>query len=130
VSTTTPPVSKRDAQRARYIDGWNTMDATKLLASITDDFIFDDPVDPSSITKATLVDYLPVWPNKTAALGAKFTFEIIDKSVQDHEGVLLEWYWWRLIGTTVEGSAVIKTSDEGVISERLTYYRTPWPLRR
>jgi len=130
VLTTTAPVSKRLTHRARYIDGWNTMDAAKLMASITDDFIFDDPADPGPITKATLVDYMPVWPNKTAALGAQFTFEIIDKTVQDHEGVLLEWYWWRLIGTTVEGSAVIKTSDDGVISERLTYYRTPWPLRR
>jgi hypothetical protein len=55
---------------------------------------------------------------------------MIDKVVQDKDGVLLEWYWWRLVGTDVEGSAVIKTSDDGVISERLTYYRTPWPLRR
>ena len=121
--------SKRSQHRARYIDGWNTMDAGKLLASITDDFVFDDPADPEPITKATLVDYMPVWPEKAAALGTAFEFDIIDKVVQDRDGILLEWYWWRLIGADVEGSAVIKTSDNGVISERLTYYRTPWPLR-
>ena len=106
------------------------MDAALLLASITDDFVFDDPTDPEPITKATVADYMPVWPNKAAELGADFEFDIIDKVVQDHEGILLEWYWWRLVGTDVEGTAVIKTSDDGVFSERLTYYRTPWLLRR
>jgi hypothetical protein len=53
-------MSKRADHRARYIDGWNTMDAEKLLASITDGFRFDDPADPEPITKATLVAYMPV----------------------------------------------------------------------
>lgn len=122
-------MSRRAGHRARYIEAWNTMDADKLLASITDDFLFDDPADPEPITKATLVDYMPRWPEKAAVLGAAFEFDMIDKVVQDKDGVLLEWYWWRLVGTDVEGTAVIKTSDEGVMSERLTYYRTPWPLR-
>ena len=122
--------SKRARHRARYIDGWNTMDAGKLLASVTEDFVFDDPADRAPVTKATLADYLPVWPEKAGTLGAAFEFDIIDKVVEDRNGFLTEWYWWRLAGTDVEGSAVIRTSDEGVISERLTYYRTPWPLRR
>jgi hypothetical protein len=49
--------------------------------------------------------------------------------VQDKDGVLLEWYWWKLTGTDVEGAAVIKTIDEGVEYERLFYFKTPWPLR-
>lgn len=122
-------MSKRAQHRARYIEGWNTMDAEKLLASVTDDFVFDDPTDPEPVTKATLAAYMPVWPEKAARLGASFTFEIVDKTVQDRDGFLLEWYWWRLAGTEVEGTAVIKTSDEGVMFERLAYYRTPWPLR-
>jgi len=122
-------LSKRAQHRARNIDGWNTMGARKLLASVIDDFAFDDPADPGPVTKATLVDYMPVWPGKAEALGAAFKSDIAYKVVQDQDGVLLEWYWWRLTGTDFEGSAVIKTSDDGVISERLTYYRMPWPLR-
>ena len=105
------------------------MDAGKVLTSVTDDFLFDDPADPGPVTKAMLVDYMPRWPEKAGALGAAFEFDIIDKVVRDEGGVLLEWYWWRLTGTAVEGSAVIKTRDDGVMSERLTYYKTPWPLR-
>jgi len=106
------------------------MDAEKLLASVADDFLFDDPTDAQPVTKATLAAYMPKWPAKAAALGAAFEFEFVDKVVRDDGGLLLEWYWWRLIGADVEGSAVIKTSDNGVMSERLTYYKTPWPLRR
>ena len=123
-------MSKRAQHRARYIEGWNTMDAEKLLASVTDGFVFDDPAEPEPITKAMLAAYLPRWPEKAEALGALFAFDIIDKVIEDKDGVLLEWYWWQLAGTGVEGSAVIKTTDDGVISERLTYFKTPWPLRR
>ena len=105
------------------------MDAEKLLASVTEGFVFDDPTEPEPVTRAMLATYLPRWPEKAGAIGAVFEFDIIDKVVQDKDGVLLEWYWWQLAGTSVEGSAVIKTTDEGVVSERLTYFKTPWPLR-
>ena len=88
-------MSKRSRLRAQYIEGWETMDADKLVS----------------------------------AVGAAFAFDIVDKVVRDEDGVLLEWYWWRLAGTDVEGAAVIKTTDEGVVFERLAYYRSPWPLR-
>ena len=105
------------------------MDGDKLLSSITEDFVFDDPADPAPITKAELLLYMDVWPERAKALGGTFEFHITDKVVRDEAGVLLEWYWWRLRGIEVIGSAVIKTSDEGVFSERIAYYRTPWPLR-
>ncbi len=122
-------MSKRAELRAQYIEGWDTMDAEKLVSAVADSFEFDDPSDPEPITKTNLISYMPVWPERAKALGAAFRFEIIDKVVQDKDGVLLEWYWWKLIGTDVEGTAVIKTTDEGVVSERLSYYKTPWPLR-
>ncbi len=105
------------------------MDAQKLVSSVADDFVFDDPAEVAPITKAELANYMPAWPKKASALGAEFDFHIVDKVVQDRAGALLEWYWWCLVGADVEGSAVIRTTDEGVVYERLTYYRTPWQLR-
>jgi len=116
--------------RALYIEGWNTMDAQKLLDSTTPDFIFDDPADPAAITKPELVAYMPVWPKRCAKLGATFDFHMTDKVIEDKDGILLEWYHWMLKGTNVEGTAQIKTCDDGVMFERLTYYRTPWKLLR
>ncbi len=123
-------MSLRRDHRARYIEGWNTMDAARLLASITDDFVFDDPADPAPITREGLVAYMPVWPERAAGLGGSFDFEMTDRVVQDQGGFLTEWYWWRLTGTGVTGSALIRTCDAGVMYEKLTYFQTPWPLRR
>ena len=122
-------MTMRAELRALYIEGWDTMDPEKLTSAVADGFEFDDPVDPEPITKADLLSYMPVWPERAKALGAEFRFEIIDKVVQDKDGTLLEWYWWKLMGTDVEGAAAIKTTDEGVVSERLFYFKTPWPLR-
>ena len=122
-------MSKRAELRAQYIEAWETMDAEKLVSAVAEGFEFDDPADPEPITKSKLARYMPIWPEKAKALGGEFRFEIADKVVRDQDGVLLEWYWWRLAGTAVEGAALIKTTDEGVVSERLSYYNTPWPLR-
>ena len=122
-------MSKRSDLRTQYIEGWESMDAAKLISSVTDDFVFDDPAESAPITKKELASYMPIWPERAQSLGAEFDFHIFDKVVQNRDGVLLEWYWWRLMGTDVEGAAVIKTTDDGVAYERLTYYRTPWPLR-
>jgi hypothetical protein len=106
------------------------MDPERLLASITPDFRFDDPVDPAPITADKLVAYMHVWPDRAAALGGSFDFEMTDRTVQDRDGMLTEWYWWRLKGTSAEGSALIKTCDQGVMFEGLNYFRSPWPLLR
>ena len=54
-SETTP---NRFYYREAYIDAWNTLDADKLVSSVSDDFVFDDPAMPELVTKATLADYL------------------------------------------------------------------------
>ncbi len=84
-------MSRRAQLRAQYIEGWETMDAEKLVSAVADDFEFDDPADPAPVTKSTLVDYMPRWSAKAEALGGTFAFDIIDKVVQDKDGVLLEW---------------------------------------
>ncbi len=122
--------TKREKMRARYIDGWNTMNPDLLMSTTVTDFIFDDPADPAPITKQELVAYMPIWPERAAALGGTFDFHMVDKVVKDMDGILHEWYYWTLIGTGVEGSAQIKTCDEGVMLERITYFKTPWPMLR
>ena len=123
-------MTPRQAHRARYIEGWDLADPERLMASIAPGFRFDDPVDPEAITADTLVAYMPVWPARAAALGGSFDFEMTERTVTDRDGILIEWYWWALKGTSAEVSALIRTSDEGVMFEGLTYFRSPWPLLR
>ncbi len=37
-------------------------------------------------------------------------------------GVLTASCWWAVPGTELQGSGLIKVTDDGVISERLAYY--------
>ena len=32
------------------------------------------------------------------------------------------WAWWSVPGTPLAGSALVKVSEDGVVSERLTYH--------
>tara|TARA_Y100001960_G_scaffold296506_1_gene342067 strand:- start:1350 stop:1517 length:168 start_codon:yes stop_codon:yes gene_type:complete len=50
--------------------------------------------------------------------------------VNDTDSILTEWYWWILKGTSAERAALIRTSDQGVMFEGLTYFRSHWPLLR
>ncbi len=45
-----------------------------------------------------------------------------DEVRQDKDGVLTDWEWWEAVGTDLRGMAVVKTGDEGVYLERITYF--------
>jgi len=50
--------------------------------------------------------------------------------VQDRGAALVEGYRWRLVGTGVEGAALLRMKDDGMQFEELADFRTPSPLRR
>jgi hypothetical protein len=35
---------------------------------------------------------------------------------------LTAWCWWKILGTDIQGSGLIKVGAEGILSERITYY--------
>jgi hypothetical protein len=47
-----------------------------------------------------------------------------DRVEADVSGALISWYWWDFSGTEFEGFAIIRTTDDGVQYERITYYPT------
>ena len=91
-----PENSRRVADRARYIDGENSMQTGKIFAPAASSFIYEDPADPEAVSKADLATHMLVWPTNARAHGAAFEFDILDGVVQDWVGELLEWYWWQL----------------------------------
>ena len=75
------------------------------------------------VTKETLRQYMRDWDARATAAGATGEWELSDVVNVDADGVLLCWEWWKVVGTDMEGAAVIKTTDEGVLSERIVYRR-------
>ena len=108
--------------RELYIQGWYELDANKLIQAVTDDFLFDDPAAPAPIGKAALGDYMRRWDVRTRRLGADNLWILADEVRQDRDGILTDWEWWELPGSPLKGMALVKTSDQGVLLERITYF--------
>jgi len=122
-------MSKRLELRERYIEGWYEMDAGKLLSSVSDDFMFDDPAEPAPATKETLIDYMASWDRRTKAAGMKDSgadqWLLTDYTRVDENGVLTDWAQWEIIGTPLRGMELVKTRDDGVFLERICYFTRP-----
>ncbi len=114
-------MTQRERLRARYIEGWYQMDETMLLGSVTDDFIFDDPAEPMQVTKSTLSLYMRSWDARAKRAGSTNEWLITDWVREDKDGVLTDWESWKVIGTDLQGMALVKTSDDGVFLERISY---------
>ena len=115
-------MSKRVKIRARYIQGWYDLNADLLLETTSPDFIFDDPAEPEPVTRAMLVEYMHHWDARTRALGSTNQWILSNEVREDKNGILTDWEWWELVGSGLQGTAIVQTTDEGVISERITYF--------
>jgi len=115
-------VSKRVEFRERYMLGWYRMDAELLMSSVAADFVFDDPAEPEPVTRTMLVDYMQSWDRRMRAAGGDNQWKLTHESRRDESGLLIDWEWWQVVGSDLQGAAVVLTSDDGVLLERITYF--------
>ncbi len=115
-------MSKRSEIRARYIQGWYRLNVDLLLETTNANFVFDDPAEPEPVTRAMLSDYMHRWDIRTRALGSTNQWVLSNEVREDKDGILTDWEWWELAGSGLQGTAIVQTSDEGVLLERITYF--------
>lgn len=115
-------MADRFALRELYIQGWYELDGDKLLAATTPDFVFEDPREPGPVGRDDLVDYMHRWDARTRAVGSTNQWRLDHEVRQDRDGVITDWEWWELLGTPIRGMAFVKTRDEGVFLEVITYF--------
>ena len=115
-------MSKREEKRKAYGEGWDTWNADLLLPSLADDFVFDDPALPEPVIKANMAEYMAGWKDRVKQLGGTGEIGSRDRVTIDKDRAIVSWHWWSFAGTNYEGSAVTRTTDEGVQYERITYY--------
>jgi hypothetical protein len=112
----------RSEIRARYIQGWYKLNPDLLLETTAPEFIFDDPVEAEPVTRGMLTDYMHRWDARTRELGSTNQWILTNEVREDKDGVLTDWEWWELVGSGLQGTAIVLTSDDGVVSERITYF--------
>jgi hypothetical protein len=115
-------MSEREAKRKAYGKGWDTWDAEVLVSSLANDFVFDDPAMPEPVNAAGMAEYMASWKERVRALGGTGEIGSRDRVTIDKDGAIISWHWWSFMGTKYEGSAVTRTTDEGVQYERIAYY--------
>jgi len=117
-------MSKAD-HLAAYAEGWTSGSVDKILSALADGYVLDDP-NQGRIEKGEMAAYLDGMKAMVDELreGKKETQFLALSEVLTGEdgGDLTAWCWWTIPGTSIEGGGLIKVSDDGVVSERLTYY--------
>jgi hypothetical protein len=107
-----------------WLEGWRRGDAAMILESITDDFVYDDPID-GRFTGADFADYLAeLFPADADPRVAAEGFETIsDIVVVERDGEETAWGWWK--APPFEGAGLVKARPDGVYLEKLAYYTLP-----
>lgn len=117
-------MSKAD-HLAAYAEGWTTGNADKIVSALADTYVLDDP-NHGRVSKADMAAYLDGMKTTVSELrGGKDEAQLIalsELATSEADGVLTAWCWWTVPGTSIAGGGLIKVSDDGVVSERLTYY--------
>ncbi len=117
-------MSKTD-HLAAYAEGWTTGNNDKILSALADNYVLDDP-NHGRVTKGEMAAYLDGMKATVSELrSGKEEAQFVALSevlTGEEDGELTAWCWWTVPGTSIEGGGLIKVSDDGVVSERLTYY--------
>ena len=108
----------------QYITGWTKGDAQTIVSTLAEDYQFDDP-NAGTFTKQAMTEYVAGMWQVVEGIRGKTSdplLEITETAITEDQGIITAWGWWTVPGTPLQGSALIKVGDQGVISERLCYY--------
>ena len=102
------------------LEGWRKGDAQLILSAITDDFVYEDPVD-GRFTRREFEAYLSEMLEAGSPPGG---FEAItDVVTVEKDGEETTWGWWKTQTDPVqEGAGLVKARPDGVYLERVTYF--------
>ena len=118
-------MANRFELRKAYGQGWDTWDADLLISALAPGFTFDDPAFPDPVSAENIATFMAGWKDRVFSLGGTGEIGSRDRVYLDQDGALISWHWWSFVGTSYEGSAVTRTTDEGVLYERMTYRHPP-----
>ena len=109
----------------KYLEGWRLGDGKMSLQATTPEFFYEDP-NTGRIDREHFVTFVEDFKSYVRELingdlpdpFLTYTDLVIDRSESPHSA----WCWWRATNTNFQGSALIKFSDAGVMSERIAYF--------
>ena len=106
-----------------YLAGVQSMDPERAMRVAAPDYRWYDGMVAEPITKEQFSEYLLNWEDRMRSIGGTGRYEVSDELLADQGGHILRWAWWKFVGTDVAGSALLKVGNEGVIYEKIAYFK-------
>ncbi len=107
-----------------YAEGWTNGDSETILRATSDSFVFDDP-NAGKIAKGNFAEYMSGLREIVTSIRGEHEgsfMELSEVVTKDDDDGLTASCWWEIPGTDIQGSGLIKVGDDGVQSERITFY--------
>lgn len=108
-----------------YLRGWELGDAALSLSVTASDFCYDDP-NTGRIPRDGFVAFVEDFKRAAVDLGgdenANPFLHYSDTVIKDELLPATVWCWWRAVGTDLQGCALIKVGEEGVLHEKIAYF--------
>jgi len=108
-----------------YLKGWETGDGELSLSVTADDFSYDDP-NTGTILRSEFVAFVNDFKQAAVEMGAKENanpfLNYSDIVIEENETTAIVWCWWHAIGTDLQGSALIKVDEQGILNEKIAYF--------
>ncbi|WP_073195809.1 hypothetical protein [Roseovarius marisflavi] len=116
------PTKRMDLLK-EYLAGVQSMDPKRAMRAAAPDYRWYDGMVSEPITKERFSEYLLNWEDRMRSIGGTGRYEVSDELLADQEGHILRWAWWKFVGTDVAGSALLKVGNDGVIYEKIAYFK-------
>ena len=108
-----------------YLKGWELGDGALSLSVTADSFCYDDP-DTGRIARDEFVEFVEDFKRAAVGMGgvenASPFLQYSDVVIKDDELPATVWCWWQAIGTELQGCALVKVGEEGVLHEKIAYF--------
>jgi hypothetical protein len=108
-----------------YLKGWELGDGALSLSVTADSFCYDDP-NSGRIARHEFIEFVEDFKRAAVAMGgaqnARPFLRYSDVVVKLDELPATVWCWWQAIGTELQGCALVKVGEEGVLHEKIAYF--------
>ena len=108
-----------------YLKGWELGDGALSLSVTADSFYYDDP-NSGRIPRHQLVQFVEDFKSAAVAMGgaenASPFLQYTDVVIKDDSLPATVWCWWQAVGTELQGCALVKVSEAGILHEKIAYF--------
>ena len=108
-----------------YLKGWELGDGALSLSVTTKDFCYDDP-NTGRIPRHQFVQFVEDFKSAAVEMGgaenASPFLQYTDVVIKDDILPATVWCWWQAVGTELQGCALIKVSEAGILHEKIAYF--------